>query len=150
MNDVQAVNKTPSVDIPKVTGPTVILQKPKPKISVKESAESFAQVSVSDKTENQSKDRTKNETQSVTSENGEEIPKNSKGTQQFSQSDSVDSKDVSSNVQVLDTSESVQKDSNAQVPVTVVPSSVSNGSEKDTLTPKKERFIPPLPRSASK
>ena len=126
----------------------MILQKPKPKILVTESAESFSKVSVSDKTENQSVDRTKNGAQSVTSKLSEEIQKTKIDTPQISQKDSVDSKNAISKTQ--GTSESDQKDNTTPVPV-IAATGVSNGSEKETTTtPKKERFIPPLPRSASK
>ena len=128
----------------------MILQKPKPKILVTESAESFSKVSVSDKTDNQSVDRTKNGAQSVTSKLSEEIQKTKIDTPQISQKDSVDSKNAISKTPGLDTSESVQKDNTTPVPV-IAATGVSNGSEKETTTtPKKERFIPPLPRSASK
>ena len=146
----------------------MILQKPRPKISVTESAESLSHVTVSDKTENKSNDRTRDVTQSVTSKNSVDVSKNSKidiKTQQKSQTASknsqgnVDSKDAISRVldsgagRVSDSGASegsVQKDQ-IPVPATVVTqSAVSNGSEKELSTPKKERYIPPLPCSASK
>ena len=146
----------------------MILQKPRPKISVTESAESLSHVTVSDKTEIKSNDRTRDVTQSVTSKNSVDVSKNSKidiKTQQKSQTASknsqgnVDSKDAISRVldsgagRVSDSGASegsVQKDQ-IPVPATVVTqSAVSNGSEKELSTPKKERYIPPLPRSASK
>lgn len=144
------------MDVPKVSGPTVILQKSKPKVpvSVTESAESLSQVSVSDKTEKQSNDRTRNVTQSET-KSGVEISKNYKETQESNQTssknsqDSIDSRDAISRVSESGGGDGVLKD-NLSIPATPAQSAVSNGSEKESSTPKKERYIPPLPRSASK
>ena len=148
VNDVPA-SQTPSIDVPKITGPTVILQKPKPKISVTESAESLSHVSVTDNTKNQSNERTREVAQSESSKNSEAIPKNnicSETTTKNSQDTSVnDSQGAISKIQNSEIVESVQKDI-SQIPVVAI----SNGSEKELSTPKKERFIPPLPRSASK
>ena len=162
------VTQTPSIAVPKVIGPTVILQKPKPKISVTESAESLSQVSVSEKIETQSNDRTKDVTQSVTSKNSIGVSKNSKNditTPQKSQTasknsqDNVDSNDAIGRVsdsgvgRVTDSGAGEGSFPKDQIPVpatVVAQSAVNNGGEKELSTPKKERYIPPLPRSASK
>ena len=123
---------------------------------------------MSDKIVNQSNDRTKDVTQSVMPKNSVVVSLNSKNdikTPQKSQTpsknsqDNVDSKDAVE--RVTDSGVGRVSDSGAgegnipkdqiPVPTTVVAQSgVSNGGEKELSTPKKERYIPPLPRSASK
>lgn len=86
---------------------------------------------------------------SESSKNSVAVSKNNIGSETSTKNNQVtsvnDSQGAISKIQNSEIVESVQKDS-SQIPVVAI----SNGSEKELSTPKKERFIPPLPRSASK
>ena len=147
-----AGKKAEAVPIP---GPTVILKNPKPRNPVNESAESFAQVSVSDKTESQSV-----EEESKPPVVDENQSKNIVLTQtvlgQKSGPSDISSENISNiRTGVVESTNKVIASNGDNTRTNTLPAQESGDSAesnpKDQLsTPKKERFIPPLPRSASK
>ena len=112
----------------------MILKHPKPRVNITQPTQSLAQISVTDNTTADKSgnsvtiNRTQAGTQSIDSTN-ESVDKNSNKT---------------SNVESVKNEQNIQKDF-------LQTNGASGDNSKDSLvTPKKERFIPPLPRSSSK